>query len=115
MCERQRLMPFPKFTSTTNFEIIFDISSIDPDQKDQLISIISVLLADRSTMVLGSAVAAFLEVCPDRYDLIHPHYRKLCHLVADVDEWGQIMIINLLTRYARTQFEDPKKEVFKAA
>ena len=25
----------------------------------------------------------------------------------DVDEWGQIAIINMLTRYARTQFRDP--------
>ena len=25
----------------------------------------------------------------------------------DVDEWGQIAIVNLLTRYARTQFVDP--------
>ncbi len=26
----------------------------------------------------------------------------------DVEEWGQVAIINMLTRYARTQFPDPK-------
>lgn len=54
---------------------------------------------------------AFEEICPERIDLIHKHYRKLCQVMADVDEWGQVMIINLLTRYARTQFTDPNIEV----
>jgi AP-3 complex subunit beta len=29
----------------------------------------------------------------------------------DVDEWGQVVIINMLTRYARTQFVDPNKYI----
>ncbi len=62
-------------------------------------------------LVAGSVVMAFLTVCPDRIDLIHKNYRKLCNLLVDVDEWGQVMIINLLTRYARSQFLDPNKEV----
>lgn len=28
----------------------------------------------------------------------------------DVDEWGQVIIINMLTRYARTQFVDPNAD-----
>ncbi|KRY14743.1 AP-3 complex subunit beta-2 [Trichinella patagoniensis] len=80
---------------------------LDPEQKDQLIEIISRLLADKATLVIGSAVYAFEEVCPERLDLIHKHYRKLCAALVDVDEWGQVLIINMLTRYARTQFTDP--------
>ena len=49
----------------------------------------------------------FLQVCPERIDLIHKNYRKLCNLLVDVEEWGQVVIINMLTRYARTQFVDP--------
>ncbi|KAB7504364.1 AP-3 complex subunit beta-1 [Armadillidium nasatum] len=60
-----------------------------------------------STLVVGSAVMAFEEVCPERIDLIHANYKKLCCLLVDVEEWGQIVIINMLTRYARTQFLDP--------
>ncbi len=59
--------------------------------------------------MVGSAVYAFEEVCPDRNDLIHKHYRKLCHLLVDVDEWGQVLIINMLTKYCRTQFLDPRE------
>ena len=55
----------------------------------------------------GSAIQAFEEVCPERIDLIHKNYRKLCNLLIDVDEWGQVVIINVLTRYARTQFLNP--------
>jgi AP-3 complex subunit beta len=52
-----------------------------------------------------------LQVCPERIDLIHKNYRKLCNLLVDVDEWGQVIIINMLTRYARTQFTDPNADV----
>lgn len=52
---------------------------------------------------------AFTKVCPERVELIHQVFRKLCMLLVDVDEWGQVIIINMLTRYARTQFSDPNK------
>lgn len=81
--------------------------SLDQDQKDELVHVIEKLLSDKTTLVVGSAVMAFEEVCPERIDLIHKNYRKLCNLLVDVDEWGQVIIINMLTRYARTQFINP--------
>uniref|UniRef100_A0A3Q3G2H8 AP-3 complex subunit beta n=1 Tax=Labrus bergylta TaxID=56723 RepID=A0A3Q3G2H8_9LABR len=83
------------------------IPKLDPEQKDQLIEVIEKLLADKTTLVAGSVVMAFEEVCPERIDLIHKNYRKLCNLLIDVEEWGQVVIINMLTRYARTQFLNP--------
>ncbi|VUZ52895.1 unnamed protein product [Hymenolepis diminuta] len=82
--------------------------SLEPEEKESLVEIINKLLEDKSTVVAGSAIQAFEEVCSERLDLIHKHYRKLCSLLMDVDEWGQVAIINMLTRYARTQFPDPK-------
>lgn len=87
---------------------------LDPEQKDVLAEIIGELLNDPSTMVLGSAVQALNEVCPDRLDLLHRPFRKLCHLLADVDEWGQTVMLHVLLRYCRQQFQAPvyeKKEV----
>ncbi|XP_053985309.1 AP-3 complex subunit beta-2 [Hylaeus volcanicus] len=81
--------------------------SLDPDQKEELISVLEKLLSDKTTLVVGSAVMAFEEVCPERIDLIHKNYRKLCNLLVDVDEWGQVVIVNMLTRYGRTQFVNP--------
>ncbi|XP_037570258.1 LOW QUALITY PROTEIN: AP-3 complex subunit beta-2-like [Dermacentor silvarum] len=80
---------------------------LDPEQKEQLVEVIEKLLADKTTLVVGSAVMAFDEVCPERIDLVHRNYRKLCNLLVDVEEWGQVEIILMLTRYARTQFVDP--------
>jgi len=62
-------------------------------------------------LVAGSAIQAFEEVCPERIDLIHKNYRKLCNLLVDVEEWGQVVIINMLTRYVRTQFLNPNTGV----
>ncbi|KAL6062269.1 hypothetical protein STEG23_001991 [Scotinomys teguina] len=84
--------------------------SLDPEQKEMLIEVIEKLLKDKSTLVAGSVVMAFEEVCPDRIDLIHRNYRKLCNLLVDVEEWGQVVIIHMLTRYARTQFVSPWRE-----
>ena len=61
-------------------------------------------------LVAGSAIQAFEEVCPERIDLIHKNYRKLCNLLVDVEEWGQVVIINMLTSYIRTQFVNPNQE-----
>ncbi|KAI1320022.1 AP-3 complex subunit beta-2 [Mortierella claussenii] len=80
---------------------------LDPAQKDALIDIINTLLGDNSTFTIGSVLMAFNQVCPDRLDLIHPQYRKLCRMLVDMDEWGQITAIDLLLRYSRTQFLNP--------
>uniref|UniRef100_A0A3Q3AAS6 AP-3 complex subunit beta n=2 Tax=Kryptolebias marmoratus TaxID=37003 RepID=A0A3Q3AAS6_KRYMA len=101
------LSPYVRKTSAHAIQKLY---SLDPDQKEQLIEVIEKLLKDKSTLVAGSVVMAFEEVCPDRIDLIHKNYRKLCNLLVDVEEWGQVVIINMLTRYARTQFTTPWKE-----
>ncbi|KAF9339184.1 AP-3 complex subunit beta-2 [Linnemannia elongata] len=80
---------------------------LDPAQKDALIDIISTMLGDNSTFTIGSVLMAFNQVCPDRLDLIHPQYRKLCKMLVDMDEWGQITAMDLLLRYSRTQFLNP--------
>uniref|UniRef100_H2Z3B1 AP-3 complex subunit beta n=1 Tax=Ciona savignyi TaxID=51511 RepID=H2Z3B1_CIOSA len=97
------------FVRKTAAHAIPKLYSLDPDQKESLIEIIDKLLSDRTTLVAGSVVMAYQEVCPERVDLVHRHFRKLCNLLVDVDEWGQIAILSMLTRYARTQFTDPNK------
>lgn len=84
---------------------------MDPELKSELETIIQKLLADKTVLVIGSAVMAFTEVCPEKVNLINVVYRKLCALIVDVDEWGQVTIVNMLTRYARSQFLDPNIHV----
>ncbi|CAO1380370.1 unnamed protein product [Diamesa hyperborea] len=103
----QDMSPYVRKTAA---HAIPKLYNLDPEQKDELVSVIEKLLSDRTTLVVGSAVMAFEEVCPERTDLIHKNFRKFCNLLVDVDEWGQVLILNMLTRYARTQFTDPNLE-----
>ncbi|EAW13007.1 AP-3 complex subunit beta [Aspergillus clavatus NRRL 1] len=77
---------------------------LDPNTLPQLIGYLSTLLGDAQYFVAGPAVSAFLEVCPDRIDLIHKHYRSLVKKLVDMDEWGQLATLRLLTEYARKCF-----------
>ncbi|KAJ8714354.1 hypothetical protein PYW07_002579 [Mythimna separata] len=88
--------------------------SLDPEQKEELVSIIDKLLSDKAPLVVGSAAMAFSEVCGERMSLIHRSYRKLCSLLADVDEWGQLTLLNVLTVYAKTCFADPNSENYSS-
>lgn len=77
---------------------------LDPSALPQLVQDLSALLGDNQYFVVGPAVAAFLEVCPDRIDLIHKHYRSLVKKLVDMDEWSQIATLRLLVVYARKCF-----------
>lgn len=81
----------------------------DPGQRELLLEIMTNLLnTDTSTMVLSSALIAFCELCPERLELIHQSFRKICHLLTDMDEWGQVAILEVLSRYCRKFFAEPK-------
>ena len=86
------------------------VFNLEPELKSELVEIIGKKLGDNNIMVLGAALFAFNEICPDSFELIHEHYRKLCKFLIDCDEWCQILLINTLTRYARNQFLNPFKE-----
>ncbi|XP_052812976.1 AP-3 complex subunit beta-2-like [Mya arenaria] len=106
---KEAVMDMSPYVRKTAAHAIPKLYSIDPEQKDQLVEVIEKLLGDKTTLVAGSAIQAFEEVCPERIDLIHKNYRKLLNLLVDVEEWGQVVIINMLTRYARTQFVNPNQ------
>ena len=84
---------------------------LDPNTISQLLDYISALLGDKQYYVVGPAVTAFLEVCPDRMDLIHKHYRGLVRKLVDMDEWSQLATLRLLTVYARKCFPLQTKKV----
>ncbi|KAL1872799.1 hypothetical protein VTK73DRAFT_1270 [Phialemonium thermophilum] len=77
---------------------------LDPNQLPQLLDQLSILLGDKQYYVAGAAVTAFMEVCPERIDLIHKHYRGLIKKIVDMDEWSQLSTLRLMTIYARKCF-----------
>lgn len=83
------------------------VSSLDASQQSALLAILTPMLADRSPLAVGSVATAFNALCPERLDLLHPHFRRLARLLVDVDEWGQIVLLDLLSRYARSMLARP--------
>ncbi|KAL9249746.1 AP3-complex subunit beta-A-like protein [Drosera capensis] len=61
--------------------------------------IIGILLNDNSPGVVGAAASAFNSICPNNLSLIGRNYARLCELLPDVEEWGQITLVGLLLRY----------------
>lgn len=88
---------------------------LDPSTLPQLLMYLSTLLADRQYYVAGAAVTAFMEVCPERIDLIHKHYRSLVKKLVDMDEWSQLSTLQLMTGYARKCFPKRTQKVPKKA
>ena len=79
------------------------------DQEEMLLETMKSLLDhDSSTMVLTSAVVALTELCPNRLELLHGSFRKVCHLLTDMDEWGQVIVIDTFARYCRKFFKEPR-------
>lgn len=88
---------------------------LDPNTLPQLTGYLSTLLGDSQYFVVGPAVAAFLDLCPDELDLIHKPYRSLVKKLADMDEWGQLATLRLLTFYARKCFPRRTQKVKPSA
>uniref|UniRef100_A0A803N2L5 AP-3 complex subunit beta n=1 Tax=Chenopodium quinoa TaxID=63459 RepID=A0A803N2L5_CHEQI len=61
--------------------------------------IIGILLNDHSPGVVGAAAASFNSICPSNLPLIARNYKRLCEILPDVEEWGQIILIGILLRY----------------
>jgi len=83
---------------------------LDNENSIQLLKDIlqKLLKQDTSTMVITSGIITFSEMCPQELDLLHGCYRKLCHMLCDMDEWGQVMVLDVLSKYCRTYFCAPR-------
>lgn len=101
--------PYVRKCAANALAKLYDQCAADVQQQTMLLDIMQQLLDDDDqTMVLTSAVIAFSDLCPQKLELLHGCFRKLCNLIADMDEWGQIIVIDVLTRYCRQFFEAPR-------
>lgn len=80
---------------------------LDSTHLPALMQILGTLLRDRSPLSIGAVAVAFNAICPTRLDLLHQQYRRLCRVLGDADEWGQVQLLDLLSRYARVMLRAP--------
>ena len=81
----------------------------DLQSQELLLDILQQLLEqdDSISLVLSSVMYSFLELCPDRLDLLHGSYRKLCTWLVDMDDAAQVVLLDILSRYCCCFFQQP--------
>ncbi|KAI7163089.1 ARM repeat-containing protein [Hortaea werneckii] len=100
----------PVISQIVSLAIKKGVSDLSPLVEEYL----GTLLGDKQYYVAGAAVQAFMELCPENIELIHPNYKRLCRMVVDMDEWGQLATLRLMTTYARLCFPQRIKRVKRA-
>ncbi|XP_020580714.1 AP3-complex subunit beta-A isoform X2 [Phalaenopsis equestris] len=70
-----------------------------PEENTELEELVNIFLSDHSLVVVGASAVAFKTVCLKNLSLIGKHFRRLCEAVPDIEEWGQITLIEILLRY----------------
>jgi len=98
-----------------------DDNSLEPSNRPALLQIIQTLLSDRSPLALGAALHAFSSIClspvatfdsstsqtSQTLEMIHSHFRRYCKILVEMDEWGQVVMMRVLGRYARVMLPRP--------
>ena len=64
-----------------------------------MLQIVDILFNDNSPGVVGAAAVAFKSVCPSCLPLVSKHFQRLCETLPDIEEWTQIVLIEILLRY----------------
>ena len=63
------------------------------------------LVSDASPLVVGSALLAFSSICPQRLDLLHGFYRRLCKELENFESLFIPNAVYVLASYARTYLD----------
>lgn len=112
--------PYVRKCAATAVSKLAHRNNTTPAQRQLLLELLQETLnQDTATMVLSSALISYNEItCHSsststnhseslQLQILHKSYRKLCHMLTDMDEWGQVVAIDVLTRYCRTFFKEP--------
>ncbi|GAQ85841.1 adapitin protein complex [Klebsormidium nitens] len=87
---------------------VLKLHSLDPVQYGPpMEAVLTTLLGDASPSVVGSAAAALRSVAPDTLGAFARHFPRLCQMLPDLEEWGQIVVLDALLRCARVMFPHP--------
>ncbi|KAG7666008.1 APL6 [[Candida] subhashii] len=87
---------------------------ISEHSKKSLVEYLNRLLADSEPLVVSSALKSYYRIGKDytnetkKWAPIHGHFRRLCSLLLDFDEWTQCLVVDLLTEYSRKFLPRPK-------
>ena len=75
-----------------------------------MLPILKSFLRETNPLVFSSAIIAYSEICPTRYELLNGCYRRLLELLPQLDDGAQAVSLSVLMKYARTQFLQPTEK-----
>lgn len=87
---------------------------LDASNGPTLLQYLKTLLSDRDPRVAGCAFITLQRSFPDRIDILHSVFRKVCGLLPAMDEWGQQAALECLLKYARIYLRRPEITKSKA-
>ena len=84
---------------------LLKLSEIDESLLPQLSDSLLKVLKDPYMLVLGPALLVLHVLFPNRLDLLHPHFRRVCRGLSSFEEWYVPTVLTVLLRYARTYLD----------
>lgn len=81
---------------------------MDYSNGEQLFGLLLKLLADNNPEVVSAALSTFRKSFPDRLNMLHGIYRRLCRSLPTLNEWGQSAALEILVKYARLYLPQPQ-------
>jgi AP-3 complex subunit beta len=87
--------------------VIPSFSNRNELNRECCVEIIERMMRDKCALVKGAAVVAFNSVCGEQWSIFHSCFRSVVNSLNSFEVWTQAVSIQVLMRYARTQFKDP--------
>ena len=96
---------FSIYVRKTATLLIMKLSEIEESLMSQLIELLAKALKDPYMLVVGPALLVLHTLFPNRLDLLHPHYRRICRGLCGFEDWYLPTALTVLLRYARTYLD----------
>jgi AP-3 complex subunit beta len=80
---------------------LIKISEWEDIDMNLIIQLLGKLLSDSNVMVVGPALIAFNQICPEKLDLLHGHFRRIVRSLPQLEFIFIPNALQILTRYAR--------------
>lgn len=86
----------------------------DPSTHESMLNGLLQFLDDKDPSVFGTALLVLQRHFPDRLDLLHRKYRRICRTLTLFDEWTQIMVLEMLVSYGRLYMAGSQSEAVQS-
>lgn len=79
----------------------------DETETEEYLPSLERFINDENPITFSGAIAAYMALCPDNIELLHPRFRWICQNITKLDPWAQVFTLRALTIYARYCFKNP--------